>query len=337
VVGIAVAFGALLGCSETTPTGDDAPPAGAAPSVQASASGTGAEAGAASGVGGAPATSSGPAGGSGGGLPPNNGFPVWQDGTNCAAEVAVQTWSYADDTFILRQSLCSNFEGPFVYLLFGQDRALLEDTGTGHVQLHDAVNGIVSDWAAARGKTGYELVVAHSHAHGDHVGGDAQFKGKPGVTLVGPSPAAVQSFFGITAWPDEQVAIDLGERVVDVVPIPGHEKAHIALYDRRHRLLLTGDTLYPGRLYINDWNAYRQSIPRLGDFVNAGHPVAWVLGAHIEMNAAGDDYGIGSAVHPGEHVLELGFAELVELAAAVSAMGASPKYEAHPHFIIYPL
>ena len=63
--------------------------------------------------------------------------------------------------------------------------------------------------------------------------------------MVGLSSTAVASFFGISAWPTEIVEYDLGGRIIDVIPIPGHQSAHIALYDRQTGLLLTGDTLYP--------------------------------------------------------------------------------------------
>ena len=63
------------------------------------------------------------AGGSGGSAPASNGFPAhWADGLACATEPEVAVWAYDDDTFILRQSLCTNFEGPFLYLLFGEDK-----------------------------------------------------------------------------------------------------------------------------------------------------------------------------------------------------------------------
>lgn len=277
------------------------------------------------------------AGGGGGSVPTDNGFPdQWDDGLSCGSTPDVQVWEYDADTFILRQSLCSNFEGPFWYLLFGSDRAFLQDTGTGDVDGASVVSGIIADWLVKNGKTSIELVVTHSHGHGDHVGGDSQYGGMPNTTVVGNSAAAVQAFFGIGGWPNEIVQYDLGGRVLDIIPIPGHEAAHIAVYDRRDDLLLTGDTLYPGRLYINSWSAYQASIGRMVGFVNAGNPVKWVLGTHIEMNTAGQDYAFGADQHPGEHVVQLEYATLQELNQAVIAMGNSPTYEAHSHFIIDP-
>ena len=77
---------------------------------------------------------------------------------------------------------------------------------------------------------------------------------------------------------------DLGGRTVDVIPLPGHQTAHIALYDAATRILFTGDSLYPGRLYFPkaDFATYKASIQRLVDFT-ADKPVNFVLGTHIEM------------------------------------------------------
>ncbi len=55
--------------------------------------------------------------------------------------------------------------------------------------------------------------------------------------------------------------------------IPGHEDSHVAAYDPRTRSLLTGDTLYPGLLTVQDWPAYRRSAARLARFAEE-HEVA---------------------------------------------------------------
>ncbi|MEZ4295526.1 MAG: MBL fold metallo-hydrolase [Polyangiaceae bacterium] len=272
--------------------------------------------------------------------PMNNGFPdSWPDGVSCAGVPPITVWAYDDDTYILRQSLCTHFEGPFLYLLFGEDKVLLQDTGTGNVDVAGAVSGIISDWLAKKGKASIQLEVTHSHSHGDHTGGDSQFSGLPNTTVVGTSVNQVQGFFGIDQWPTQVVAHDLGGRVLDIVPIPGHQSAHVAIYDKSRGLLLTGDTLYPGRLYINNWAQYVASIQRIADFVaSPDHPVTWVLGTHIEMSTTpGDDYAMGAKQHPSEHPLQLTKDTLLELHQAVQDMGNSPQYQVHDDFIVFPL
>jgi glyoxylase-like metal-dependent hydrolase (beta-lactamase superfamily II) len=38
---------------------------------------------------------------------------------------------------------------------------------------------------------------------------------------------------------------------VEVIVIPGHDPLSIAFYDRRSGILLRGDSLYPGHLYVH--------------------------------------------------------------------------------------
>ena len=264
----------------------------------------------------------------------------WIDGTDCNTESPVQVHAYNPDLFILRQSLCTNFEAPFIYLLFGEDRVLMQDTGTGSIPIRAIVDDIITSWLDARGRTSIELIVSHSHSHGDHVAGDDQFFDRPHTKIVGHTRTAVQSFFNIVAWPTESVAFELGGgRIVDVIAIPGHQDAHIALYDRRTGLLLTGDALYPGRLYFQPSNflAYRASMQRLMAFI-ADKEVRHILGTHIEMRAQpGVDFPFQATTHPNEHRLELTHSHLVELYNALVAMGGQPRRETHNDFIIFPL
>src|SRR5262249_5347406 len=159
------------------------------------------------------------------------------------------------------------------------------------------------------------------------------FAGQPNTTLIGKRAEDVQAFFAITDWPDQQVTFDLGGRILDIIPIPGHEAASIAVYDRKSRLLLTGDTVYPGRLYIRDWPAFKASVERLAAFVQT-HDVAHVLGAHIEMSdKPGVDYPVRTTWQPEEHRLEMTPAHILELYEAVSKMKDGPVREIHGDFI----
>jgi hydroxyacylglutathione hydrolase len=266
-------------------------------------------------------------------------FPTWINGADCATEPKIQVYAYDSDTYILRQSMCTDYEGPFLYLLFGQTRVLLEDTGASAsppIPLYRTVKGIIDSWLLSHGMSSIPLTVAHSHSHGDHVANDNQFIGQPDTTVVGLSQAAVAQFFGITNWPEQIVEYELGGRTLDVIPIPGHQVAHIAFYDRKTQFLLTGDTLYPGRLYISDFPAYTDSVQRLVDFT-ATNPVSYVLGTHIEMSKTrGEDFPFGSTFHPNEHVLQLRRSHLLELLDGVLGMRDFPHIEVHKDFIIYP-
>jgi hydroxyacylglutathione hydrolase len=254
-----------------------------------------------------------------------------------------QIHSYSDDTIILRENKCINYEGPFIYLLFGNDKVFMQDTGAAPAAnsgiafpIRETVQNVVNDWAKKHGKTGMQVLVTHSHAHGDHIGGDAQFAGQPNTTVVGTKVEDVQGFFGIRDWPNQLVTLDLGGRILDIIPIPGHEPTSIAVYDRRTKLLLTGDTLYPGRLYIRDWPAFKASVERLTAFVKS-HEISQVLGTHIEMSTKpGVDYPVRNTYQPEEHELALKPAHVLELYEAIMKMKDGPVRETHNDFIVYP-
>lgn len=271
-------------------------------------------------------------------IAPHTFAAPWINGTQCATDPSIQVQQYDGDTFVLRQSLCTNFEAPFMYLLFGTDKVLMQDTGNGGIPIQATVQAIIDQWLVAHGQASIQLIVSHSHGHGDHIKGDSQFTGKPNTTVVGTSQSAVAAFFSLSSWPLGSTAYDLGGgRVIDVLPLPGHQAAHIALYDRSRSLVFTGDSLYPGRLYISDFAAYRASIQRLVDFL-ADKPIAHVLGTHIEMSTTpGVDFALGSLVHPNEHGLELRRWHLLELLHAVDAMVGAPFKDVHADFIVFPL
>lgn len=216
-------------------------------------------------------------------------------------------WAYNPNFYIIRQSGCTNYEKPFVYLIFGTQQALLFDTGASGAQIVRTIDRLMND------RPGLPLVAIHSHGHGDHTAGDAALRLRPNTTVVSATVTAVTQFFGITNWPNGTAQYDLGDRIVDIVPIPGHEAAHIALYDRKTGILLTGDTMYPGRLYISNQTEFRASVDRLVAFT-ANLQVAHVLGGHIEQTKYPFlDYVIGTQFQPEEHVLELGRGHLLEL------------------------
>lgn len=268
-------------------------------------------------------------------------FPdAWpQGGPACPDEAVLSVHRYDRDTFILRQSLCTSFEAPFIYMLFGQDAVLVEDTGAGGIPIADAVDQVVEFWKEDTGKDRddpFEIIVINSHAHGDHVAGNAQLEVRPGVTMVGFGVDAVSSFFDID-WPHESGRLDLGEREIEVIPIPGHEDSHVALWDHGARLLLTGDTLYPGRVFVDDFQTLRDSVTELVEQV-ADDPPCFVLGTHIEMtDTPGQDYEFGVMHHPDEHALQLSFETLRELDSALQSMGNAAVFERHDDFIVFPL
>jgi hydroxyacylglutathione hydrolase len=263
-------------------------------------------------------------------------FQPWINGES-ASEPQTQTQRVDRDTYVIRQSLRTNFEGPFLYLLFGKDRALLLDTGAGGLKIRPAVDAAVTQWLAEHHRASIPLVVAHTHGHGDHHAGDAEFADRPDTTVVGLTPEAVAAFFKIADWPKGIATFDLGGRELSVIPTPGHQPAHIMIWDPKTHWLLSGDSLYPGRLYVpvNRFADFRDSIDRVATFTR-GRKVSWVMGAHVEMTREPGKDLPDHPPHPNEHVLELPYADLLELRKAVDAMGDKVVRDVHPDFIVTP-
>ena len=230
---------------------------------------------------------------------------------------AIQVHAWDDRTVVLRQSMAVHFEAPFLFLLFGEDRALLLDTGAtsepDRFPLWATVDHLVTSWLERHPTEGYELVVAHSHAHGDHVAADGQFADRPGTTVIGHGVDAVRAAFGIEPWPAGDGSIELGGRRLAVTGIPGHHPASIAIHDPWTGWLLTGDTVYPGRLYVEDLPAFVDSLDRLVAWSET-RPVTAVVGCHIELSTSpGRDHPIGYPYHPDEPPLAMTVEQLRHL------------------------
>lgn len=186
------------------------------------------------------------------------------------------------------------------YLILGAKSALLFDTGMGIGNLRQVVAGL----------TKLPVAVINSHTHNDHVGGNWQFKTvyamDTGFTrrnargsrdaaqaeiaageICGELPAGFDRKayatkpWKITAYKRDGDPIDLGGRRLQVIATPGHTPDAICLFDRENGLLFTGDTFYPGPIWLfrpeTDLVAYRASIARLAALAPQ---VKTVLGAH---------------------------------------------------------
>jgi glyoxylase-like metal-dependent hydrolase (beta-lactamase superfamily II) len=186
------------------------------------------------------------------------------------------------------------------YLIVGEKRALLFDTGMG-----------ISDIKKVTGElTRLPIIVLNSHTHDDHVGGnwqfdiiygmdtdftrknalgsreDAQAEITPdqicGVLPKGFDPKTYSTRpWKITAYTHNGDRLDLGGRTLEVIATPGHTPDAISLLDHANGLLFTGDTYYPAPIWLfrpeTDLDAYAASIKRLAALAPQ---VKLVLGAH---------------------------------------------------------
>lgn len=172
------------------------------------------------------------------------------------------------------------------YLIVGQKRALLFDTGLG-----------ISDIKkVAQRLTSLPISVLNSHTHNDHVGGNWQFRDIYGMDtaftrqsakgsredaqaeiavgeLCAPLPAGFDAMnystkpFTITHWLHDGDHIDLGGRTLTIIATPGHTPDAISLLDQANSLLFTGDTYYPGLIYLyrpeTNLDAYEKSLEKM--------------------------------------------------------------------------
>ncbi|WP_114240703.1 MBL fold metallo-hydrolase [Dyella sp. C9] len=268
-------------------------------------------------------------------LAPGSMDVKWDPGsTDCKAHPTrpLQVHRYNDHTFILREGLCQTYEAPFVYLLIGSSRALLIDTGDvtdpAKVPLAATVTGLLPSVQGRR----MPLLVVHTHGHLDHRAGDAQFAALPDTRVTATDLPHVIDAFGFRHWPDDVAEIDLGGRVVDVVPTPGHYPSHVSYYDRSTGLLFTGDFFLPGRLIIDDAAADRASAQRLLEFVR-NRPLSYILGGHIELDRHGQSEPLGSSIHPDERALPLGKSDLEQLPAMLA--GFNGIYSQSGAYVMY--
>jgi hydroxyacylglutathione hydrolase len=250
----------------------------------------------------------------------------------------IQVFDYDPHTVILRQNKAINYEAPFLFLLFGSSRAALIDTGATasaeYFPLRETADALVDRWLDAHPRTGYELLVLHTHPHGDHVAGDGQFADRPGTIVVGAAWATTREYFGFGAAPDALARVELGGRVLECLSTPGHHEAAVTFYDPYTGFLLTGDTVYPGRLNVGDWPAFTRSIEKLIAFCET-RPVAYVLGCHIEMTRRpGVDYPIRTTYQPDEPPLQMTVGQLRDVRAAIDSIGDRPGRHAFADFVI---
>ena len=272
----------------------------------------------------------------------------WIHGSDpCSSNIdpKFQVYRYAENTYILRQNKCVSRHSPFSYLLFGEERAILFDTGAipdaseeadekEENGLKEIVDGIISDWSAKQSRERPRLTVAHFHNHVDHLYADPQFEADDSAVVAGTGLEAVAEFFGITDWPNTTAIFDLGNRALTVIPIPGHTEDSITIYDPWTQFLLTGDSVYPGYIFVPDWAELTRSMNRLIEFADE-HPVSYILGTHIEMTTSPGE-GYGGTYVPNEHVLQLNTGHLLELRDSLVELLDAPAEKVHDDFIIVP-
>ncbi|MGB2673009.1 MAG: MBL fold metallo-hydrolase [Candidatus Acidiferrum sp.] len=187
------------------------------------------------------------------------------------------------------------------YLIVGTKQALLFDTGMGIANIHRVVTQLTSR----------PIVVLNSHTHNDHVGGNSLFPFIYGIdtdftrtNAKGSRDAAQEEIapgmicgnlpkgfdpktyatkpWHISLFVHDGFKISLGhDHDVEIIATPGHTPDSIALLDRANGLLFTGDTYYPGPIWLfrpeTNLDAYVASVMKLAALAPQ---LKLVLGAH---------------------------------------------------------
>jgi len=204
-----------------------------------------------------------------------------------------------DKTFAISEY--KHWEEMHSYLLLGEKRALLIDSGLGIGQIKEVVSRL----------TDLPVDLVTTHVHWDHIGGHKDFESiyvhpldggwmKAGI----PLPLAVVKK-NISTCPDlpgdfdldsfslyqthdfmevrDYECFDLGNRKIRVIHTPGHSPGHICLFDEDSHDLYTGDLIYKGTLYCNypstDPGAFYESLLKVQAL-----GVKRLLPAHHDLN-----------------------------------------------------
>jgi glyoxylase-like metal-dependent hydrolase (beta-lactamase superfamily II) len=181
----------------------------------------------------------------------------------------------------------NHWEEVISYLIIGEMRAVLFDSGMGIADIHAEVASI----------TNLPIVVINSHSHYDHIGGNHQFNDiwsfrnefennriergysnseckkymTEGSYINLPANVDIPTFsipgVRITKYLHHKETIDLGNRTLTVHSTPGETPGAISLSDDLYNIFFAGDLLYPGPLWLHlnesNWREFSHSIDDL--------------------------------------------------------------------------
>jgi glyoxylase-like metal-dependent hydrolase (beta-lactamase superfamily II) len=126
------------------------------------------------------------------------------------------------------------------FLFVGTEKAMLVDTGFGTGNIREVVESL----------TKLPVMLVNTHADGDHLGCNKLFD------KAYMHPAEFDRYhqkmgYEFTAeplWEDD--IIDLGGRCFEVILIPGHTPGSIVLLDAENKVLIGGDSIQAGNIYM---------------------------------------------------------------------------------------
>lgn len=150
-------------------------------------------------------------------------------------------------------------EGVRFYVFCGKEKAAVIDTGMNIPDAKQIVESV----------TDLPLLLINTHADPDHISGNRSFDS------FYMSPAEEENYHDHggrdTFIPiKEGDVIDLGERTLLVIDIPGHTPGSIALLDENNRVLISGDSVQNGNIFMfgksRNLAVYIDSLKHLSDY-----------------------------------------------------------------------
>ena len=126
-----------------------------------------------------------------------------------------------------------------MFLLTGTKEALLIDSGMNTPNAKEIAESI----------TDLPVKLLNTHADGDHISGNEAFEN----FYMHPLEERNYRFRGRTGTilPVQQGdVLDLGDRPLEIIDLPGHTPGSIAILDVKNRVLIGGDSIQDGRIYM---------------------------------------------------------------------------------------
>ncbi|MFT4878243.1 MAG: hydroxyacylglutathione hydrolase, partial [Flavobacteriales bacterium] len=172
--------------------------------------------------------------------------------------------SYVDQrTYIIAEPM--SYEGNVSYLVLGEERAVMFDTGTGE---NPSVDGTKMKYILDE-LTSLPVTLLLSHFHYDHnqnveefewvafpeipflqqnISADSIYTLSPEVLVFGTFPEQVH----VDEWLPLETDIDLGGKTIQLMNLAGHAEESIVLIDKTNKIAFLGDFLYNGSLFVFD-------------------------------------------------------------------------------------
>lgn len=140
-------------------------------------------------------------------------------------------------------------------------------TGTKEALLIDSGMMVCNAREIAEELTNLPIRLLLTHADRDHVGSNAEFD----TFYMHPSEAAnyynTQKMTGDFTPIEDGDQLDLGDRPLEIIAIPGHTPGSIAVLDVKNRVLISGDPIQDGMIFMfgvqREMHAYLKSLRKL--------------------------------------------------------------------------